>query len=289
MTEMAPFVFPDTGQPVRLIDIDGAPWMVAKDVCDVLALSDVSTAVSSLDDDEKMQVSANTISDGVARGGRDPWVVNEPGLYRLIFKSRKPEAKAFQRWVFHVVLPEWRKAGAPAVREYSEVEILEMALATAKTKEALKAATVRIDDLTLQITEQAPKVEVFDDLVAAPEGCETIRVVAKEIGILQENELRELLIKRKVIFWTPCQVCKAYRGQEVRQYQYYARYGGTEGGKLFALRSTSSLFGDRSYAHAHQTLYVRTLGKIRIRNWLIRRQELQAEFLKLTTPGSTEE
>lgn len=282
MSEMMPFTFPDTGQQFRVLTIEGEPWVVAKDACDMLALSDVSMAVSTLDDDEKMQVSSNTINPGVAQGGRDPWAVNEAGLYRLIFKSRTPMAKAVQRWVFHVVLPEWRKAGAPVQRELSRREVALMIIAQ---EDALEAAAAQIGELTELVSTHAPKAEVFDAIVAAPEGGETIREISKEFdSIMRETELRELLVEKKIIFWTACHTCKKHRGQEVRQYQYYATYGSTMGSTLFGLRSTGVLFNDKPFAHEHQTLYVRGAGKIRIRSYILRWRAYQEEQERMATP-----
>lgn len=102
---------------VRVVIIDGEPWFVAADVCRILELDDVSKAVSRLDDDEK---GTNLIP---TRGGEQSMlIVNEPGLYRLIFSSRKPEAKKFQRWVYHEVLPSIRKTGTynlPSVTDFN--------------------------------------------------------------------------------------------------------------------------------------------------------------------------
>ena len=69
-----------------------------------------------LDDDEKATVEANIISNDVAAGGRSPIIVSEPGLYILIMSSRKPEAKAFKRWVAHEVIPAIRKTGSYSSR-----------------------------------------------------------------------------------------------------------------------------------------------------------------------------
>lgn len=65
-----------------------------------------------LDDDEKATVEANIISNDVAAGERSPIIVSESGLYILIMSSRKPEAKAFKRWVAHEVVPAIRKTGS---------------------------------------------------------------------------------------------------------------------------------------------------------------------------------
>ena len=110
MTEIQPFVFPTTGQPVRTLLVDGEPWTVAADVCSVLGIANPSQAVSSLDDDEKMQVSPTLIS---SEGkGATPWLISESGLYSLILRSRKPEAKVFKRWITHEMLPSIRKTGS---------------------------------------------------------------------------------------------------------------------------------------------------------------------------------
>jgi prophage antirepressor-like protein len=94
-------------QAVRIIDQRGEPWWVAKDVCECLDISDVSQAVNRLDEDEAC---STRITDTLGRE-QDTLIINEPGLYNLILGSRKPEAKAFKRWVTHDVLPEIRKHG----------------------------------------------------------------------------------------------------------------------------------------------------------------------------------
>lgn len=99
----------DLGASIRVIDRVGEPWFVAKDVCDALDIrTDSLRAI--LDGDEICTINPNSI--GVPSGGRDMLVISEPGLYSLILRSRKPEAKAFKRWVTHDVLPSIRKHGA---------------------------------------------------------------------------------------------------------------------------------------------------------------------------------
>lgn len=94
---------------VRIVIRNGNPWFVAKDVCVCLELTDVSKTISLLDDDEKGTNSIRTPG-----GEQQMLVVSEPGLYSLILRSRKPEAKAFKRWVTHDILPSIRKTGAYA-------------------------------------------------------------------------------------------------------------------------------------------------------------------------------
>lgn len=104
MSNLIPFDY--SGQTVRTIDLDGEPWFVAADVSAVLELGNPRSSLALLDDDEK-GVHAVDTPGGVQR----VTVINEPGLYSLIFRSRKAEAKAFKRWVTHEVLPSIRKTG----------------------------------------------------------------------------------------------------------------------------------------------------------------------------------
>ena len=107
MTDNALQVFSYKEKEVRTTSIDGEVWFVAKDVCDILELSDVSMTTRTLDEDEK-----GTSKICTPGGIQDMTVVNEAGLYSIILRSNKPEAKAFSRWVRHEVLPSIRKTGS---------------------------------------------------------------------------------------------------------------------------------------------------------------------------------
>jgi len=94
---------------IRVIrDEQGEPWWVAKDVCDVLGLSNHNVSVKALDDDERW---VSKVYPPERPNGVNIITVNEPGLYTLIIRSNKPEAKAFKRWITHEVLPQIRKTG----------------------------------------------------------------------------------------------------------------------------------------------------------------------------------
>lgn len=114
MSDLVPFCFDD--KLVRIADQDGSPWFVAKDVCDVLGLVNSRKAVAALDDDEK----GVTISDTLG-GPQEVSIVSESGLYALIFRSRKPAAKAFRKWVTAEVLPSIRQNGGYGQRLNEEV------------------------------------------------------------------------------------------------------------------------------------------------------------------------
>jgi prophage antirepressor-like protein len=105
MSNLIPFHFGT--QEVRIhLDEDGEPWWVAKDVCDVLGLEQVNRAIARLKPEEKGDT--RIITPG---GMQTVRTINEPGLYRLIFRSDKSEAQVFQSWVFEEVLPSIRKTG----------------------------------------------------------------------------------------------------------------------------------------------------------------------------------
>ncbi|WP_220811009.1 BRO family protein [Cupriavidus sp. UME77] len=83
--------------------MDGEPWFAAADICKTLGLSNPSVVIGTLDDDEKPKLSLGI--------GSDATIINESGLYSLIARSRKPEAKACKKWGAAEVLPAIRKTG----------------------------------------------------------------------------------------------------------------------------------------------------------------------------------
>ena len=126
---------------IRTLNLNGEPWFAAVDVCIALDLSNPTIAVSRLDEDERAKFN-------LGRQG-DATIVNEPGLYTLVLGSRKPEAKAFKRWITHEVIPAIRKHGA-------YITPLETARRTAPTAEQYIAsariiATCRADRLRMVI------------------------------------------------------------------------------------------------------------------------------------------
>ncbi|MBU4258806.1 MAG: hypothetical protein KKI12_04855 [Proteobacteria bacterium] len=102
-------------QEVRTVEIDGEVWWVARDICAVLNLDSSHKVVERLDEDERKTF---PVIDSMGREQKT-WIVNEPGLYRLLFRSNKPEARKFQKWVYHEVLPQIRKTGVFKLRGYA--------------------------------------------------------------------------------------------------------------------------------------------------------------------------
>lgn len=132
---------------VRAFKDGGSVWFVAKDVCNILELQNSRVAMARLDDDEKNTV---CLTDGIP-GNPNRTVINTSGLYTLILGSRKPQAKAFKRWVTHVVLPSIMEgknsAGANAYVFGQEDEEDESAA------EALRAAA--------KVTAKPPVLEAY--------------------------------------------------------------------------------------------------------------------------------
>lgn len=149
---------------IRTISCGDETRFVARDVIDYLSLD--HTALRKLDDDEKGMDTIPT------RGGNQQMsVVTEPGLYKLIMKSRKPEAKAFQRWVTHEVLPSIRKRGGYMVAAADETPEETMARALLIANDALQKKDARIAELE-------PKA-AFADAVASSDGTCLVGELAK--------------------------------------------------------------------------------------------------------------
>lgn len=163
-----------------LTDEAGEPWFVAKDACDILELNNVTEALRPLDDDEKSNFRNSEVAQN---GGRAPLIISEPGLYKLIMRSRKPEAHEFQRWVTHEVLPQIRRTGGyiPATDADDDMTILAKAVMIGqRTMEAQKR---KIAEQQTRIVELEPKAR-FADAVAASDGTCLVGELAK---MLRQN------------------------------------------------------------------------------------------------------
>ena len=143
-------VFNYNDKQVRTVEQDGEIWFVAKDVCDVLELSNPTMALESLDDDERAKF--NLGRSPIHGGGGETNVISEPGLYSLVMKSRKPEAKAFSRWVRHEVLPQIRQHGM---------------YLTDKLTELLKTDPAAFDKLLTKYMEECKKSQALEKKLAS--------------------------------------------------------------------------------------------------------------------------
>jgi prophage antirepressor-like protein len=164
MNEIMGFNYGD--KEVRTIVKDGEPWFVAKDVCEILGLAKVDTALTRLP-----VIMKDTHSMGTLGGNQDMSVISEPGVYKLVFTSRKPEAEKFTNWVTSEVIPAIRKHGMYATDEMLDklVESPDLVISIATKLKEEKAARIAAEDskkqLEIKVEEDAPKVEFYDDVV----------------------------------------------------------------------------------------------------------------------------
>lgn len=158
---------------VRAVTLDGEPWFVAADVCRALGLGNSSDVIKRLDEDERTLVSIEGASNGLPVNA-----VNEPGLYALILGSRKPEAKAFKRWITHEVIPEIRKTGGYIAGQETmdDDQLLANALMVAQRKIAER--NKQLEAANEKIKADAPKV-LFAETVEKAETCISIGTLAK--------------------------------------------------------------------------------------------------------------
>lgn len=155
-TSIQPFDF--EGNRIRTMVVEnGEVWWVLKDVCAALGLSNPTVVAQSLDDDEVTKFNLGS------QAG-DTYFVSEPGVYSLVGKSRKPEAKRFKRWVNHEVLPSIRKTGGYGTTDVATLLSDPQNLMTllgnyAEAKQGRATAENKVRELQ-------PKAALADDLIA---------------------------------------------------------------------------------------------------------------------------
>lgn len=187
-------IFKYENNDVRTVEMNGEPWFVLKDVCGVLGLSNHKVTAQRLDRDE---VSQTYLTDSIGRK-QETTVINESGLYSVILRSDKPEAKPFRKWVTSEVLPSIRKNGGYiAGQEQMTPEEL-MAKALLVANKTLAERDARISELTVQNTIMSPKAEYFDEMISR-NTLTNFRETAKELGISEKAFIR-FLIDKKYIF-----------------------------------------------------------------------------------------
>ena len=137
MNELTIFQNAQFGE-VRTSIRDGEPWFAAADVCAALEIGNPSQALTRLDDDERFTTLIS--NDTAASGFSNLAFVSEAGLYSLVLGSRKPEARAFKRWITHEVIPAISKTGGYIAGEetMTDDELLSRALLMASEKIRLR-------------------------------------------------------------------------------------------------------------------------------------------------------
>lgn len=157
---------------IRSLLKNGQPWFVAADVCKALNLPDTHKAVERLDLDEKDRNSIPTPG-----GAQAMTIVSEPGLYTLILGSRKPEAKAFRRWITHDVIPAIRKTGGYVADSEAFIQNY-LPFADESIKNLFRSTLAVIDQQNRKMREDAPKV-LFADSVSSSDDDISVGELAK--------------------------------------------------------------------------------------------------------------
>lgn len=186
-------IFKYENNDVRTVEMNGEPWFVLKDVCVVLGLGTVSKVADRLDADEKGMNQIHTPG-----GMQDVTVINESGLYNVILRSDKPEAKPFRKWVTSEVLPSIRKNGGYIVGQEQLTPSELMAKALLVANKTLAEREARISELTVQNAIMQPKAEYFDELVDR-NLLTSFRETAKQLGV-EEKKFISFLMEKKYIY-----------------------------------------------------------------------------------------
>lgn len=234
-TPVSIFNFKD--QDVRTITQDGEPWFVLGDVCKVLGIGNVTDQKKKLDLDSFDSIE---VTDSIGRK-RQTVVVNESGLYDVILDSRKPQAKAFRKWITSEVVPSIRKHGGYLTPEAVERTladpdfIIQLAQNLKDEQIARKEAEAKVVEVESEktqliekgkarsrqyqavIEEQRPKAAAFDALMASGKS-QLVGNVAKTLG-LGQNELFKFLRDEKIL-----QSGKRSRHDRNIPFQRYSKY-----------------------------------------------------------------
>lgn len=199
MNELQTFVYGDKN--VRTVEMNGEPWFVLKDVCEVLKMdtSQLKKIADRLEPDEKGRKQITTPG-----GAQESWIVNESGLYNVILRSDKPEAKPFRKWVTGEVLPSIRKHGAYMTQETLQAALLSpdtmIALCQQLKDEQCKRQKLEAAHSELQVQAEImrPKADYFDQLVDR-NLLTSLRDTSKVLGVGQ-TEFIGFLTKRGFLF-----------------------------------------------------------------------------------------
>lgn len=187
---------------IRTLTIDGEPWFVAADVCRALEIGNPSMAVERLDDDEKGISTIDTLG-----GKQRMTIINEPGLYSLVLSSRKPEAKAFRRWITHEVIPTIRKYGGYMTKSLLE-QVLENPNLIYEFARRMLAEQQKNERLRQELTHAKPKADYYDAFIH-PESCTNIRATAKELKV-PEKMFTAFLIRKRYLYRAPSGILMPY-------------------------------------------------------------------------------
>lgn len=149
---------------IRTVNIDGEPWFVAKDVCDILGVKNTTQSMQQLEDFERAMFN-------IGRQG-EANIISESGFYALVLRSRKPIAKPFRIWVTSEVLPSIRKTGSYTANPSNKMEL---------ALDDMKIVYAQINNMEDLLAEQNEKLDrVVDNLTLSTRQQQKIYKVAKD-------------------------------------------------------------------------------------------------------------
>lgn len=199
MNDMQIFTYNST--EVRTVEMNGEPWFVLKDVCEVLGISHITDTAKRMDEDE---VGQTEVTDSMGRK-QSTYIINESGLYNVILRSDKPEAKPFRKWVTSEVLPSIRKHGGyiAGQERLTPEELMAKALLVANKTLADREARIcelaaQNSQLTVDKQIMQPKADYFDELVDR-NLLTSFRETAKQLEV-KEKQFIQFLLDKKYIY-----------------------------------------------------------------------------------------
>lgn len=179
---------------IRVVEIDGEPWWVLADICKVLELSNPTKVAERLEEDEKANFELGL------RGGSTN-CVNESGLYAVVLRSDKPQAKPFRKWITSEVIPSIRKTGSYSVNQtdsYMISDPIKRAERWIEEEKVRQALALKVESQSKEIKIMQPKADYFDDLVDR-NLLTGFRETAKELKVGERNFIK-FLLDNKFVF-----------------------------------------------------------------------------------------
>lgn len=217
-------IFDYHGQEVRTVEMNGQPWFVLKDIAEVLKLTDTNKISARLEADELTQI--KFVSGGQ---NREMLCVSESGLYNVVLRSDRPEAKPFRRWITHEVIPSIRKTGGYIAGQetLSPEELMAKALLVAKQTLAERDARINElstanSELTVQNQIPLPRAQYFDELVDR-NLLTNFRETAKELGIAPKRFVN-WLVEQKYLYRDKKGKLLPYEGKNTGLFEIKEQY-----------------------------------------------------------------
>lgn len=192
-------IFNYQNNEVRTVEMNGEPWFVLKDVCEVLGISHITDTAKRMDEDE---VGQTEVTDSMGRK-QSTYIINESGLYNVILRSDKPEAKPFRKWVTSEVLPSIRKHGAYMTPETLQAAILnpdtliQLCQQIKAEQDKNAVLTAANSQLTVEKQIMQPKADYFDELVDR-NLLTSFRETAKQLEVGEKSFIQFLLDKKYI-------------------------------------------------------------------------------------------